>query len=93
MDYDKIDSVLKRLKSLIRSTMTLGDSLAIEAADDLIRDLRTECDNQATRIADLEEALEQFRGVCEAWPNTHEVVFSVDLKPIRSILAKAKDQT
>lgn len=57
MDRDKIKAVIEKLKARYWAK---GDSLDSETID-LIRSLRTECDNQETRIADLEEALEDAR--------------------------------
>lgn len=56
MDHDKIKMLLMDLDMRVR---VKSDILASDAAD-LIRSLRTECDNQATRIADLDQALEKI---------------------------------
>jgi hypothetical protein len=55
MDHDKIEAVLKRLDHpMVLTSMTL------EEAADLIRDLRTEIDNQETKIVDLEEKVPEW---------------------------------
>jgi hypothetical protein len=62
MDHDKIEAVLKRLGVLQRGEQVFTASYvdAIEKAADLIRDLRTEIDNQETKIVDLEEKVPEW---------------------------------
>jgi|ERR1700761_2035800 len=59
MDHDKIEAVLKKLDHLQQGNDLLPFSQrTVEAAADLIRDLRTENGNQETKIVDLEEKVE-----------------------------------
>lgn len=58
MNHDKIKEVLNALSACCVEDCDMATTTerAIDEAMDLIRSLRTECDNQATRIVDLEQA-------------------------------------
>lgn len=59
MDHDKIKSLLREMREYLQAQ----NEPLLDRAYDLICALRTECDNQETRIVDLEEALPEWQPI------------------------------
>ncbi len=72
------------IPSLIDRARTAQHSIL--AQPELIKELA----DALEALPQMVEALEQFRRVCEVWPNTDGVVTSVDLTPIRKVFALIK---
>lgn len=69
MDHDKIKAVLLQLKSRYSAK---GDPL-IEKSIDLIEALRIECDNQHTRILDLQDLSQDWQPI-ETAPKDRKIL-------------------
>jgi hypothetical protein len=65
-DHDKIEAVLKKIGfARTDPSSALSTKYALDDAADLIRDLRTEIDNQATKIVELKN--NAVNGNLRAW--------------------------